>query len=134
MAYMSEAESLKENPVTYDIIGHLARQAAFSRATFGPGPRTEGVSDHIKKELKEIATADGDIERSDEWVDVAILGLDGLLRSLWVRFPHESSDQIAARAMEMIRAKQGKNERRNWPDWRTAPTGKAIEHVRGTED
>jgi len=26
------------------------------------------------------------------------------------------------------------NELRDWPDWRTAAPGKAIEHVRGTHD
>lgn len=29
-----------------------------------------------------------------------------------------------------IEAKQTKNEGRQWPDWRTAEPGKAIEHVR----
>lgn len=28
-------------------------------------------------------------------------------------------------------AKQEKNESRQWPDWRTAEPGKAIEHLRG---
>ena len=118
----------------YDMIAHLARQAAFSRATFGPGPRTAGVTDHIGKELVEINTAEDEDDRADEWTDVAILGLDGLLRSLWALYPHADSTDIAKRAVARISAKQGKNERRVWPEWRTAPEGKAIEHVRGVED
>ena len=38
----------------FDMIAHLTRQAAFSRATFGPGARTKGVIDHVKKELAEV--------------------------------------------------------------------------------
>jgi hypothetical protein len=29
-----------------------------------------------------------------------------------------------------LKAKQTKNENREWPDWRTAAPGKAIEHIR----
>lgn len=118
----------------FDMKAHLTRQAAFSRATFGPGPRTKGVCDHIAKEIEEIEKADNERERGKEWVDVAILGFDGLLRSIWAEFPNLNADQVAAEAVTLIVAKQGKNERRNWPDWRTAPADKAIEHERGTED
>jgi hypothetical protein len=38
-----------------NLIEHLTRQIAFSRATFGPAERTAGVIDHIRKELVEIA-------------------------------------------------------------------------------
>lgn len=120
--------------MTYDMIAHLARQAAFSRATFGPGPRTQGVMEHIGKELGEIDAAANETERADERTDVAILGLDGLLRSLWAQYPTSSSMFIANKAVAMIADKQSKNERRVWPDWRGVPEGKAIEHVRGTED
>lgn len=120
--------------MTYDLTAHLARQAAFSRATFGPGPRTQGVMNHIAKELTEIEVTEDEPERSAEWVDVAILGLDGLLRSIWTRFPHFDSTQVAEMAVSMIAAKQGKNERRDWPDWRGASPDKAIEHIRGKED
>jgi len=132
----------------YDIIPHLARQVAFSRATFGPGPRTKGVTDHIRKELVEVEAV---YEAHDklttdpydwsthttaalEWTDVAILALDGLLRSIWAANPNWSSEQVAEEAVAHLRQKQGKNERREWPDWRTAAPGKAIEHVRGIED
>lgn len=96
---------------------HLERQYEFSRRTFGPGLRTQGVVDHIKKELKEILEHPTDVY---EWADVIILGFDGALRA-----EHTPQEIIAA-----IVAKQTKNEGRTWPDWRTADPGKAIEHVR----
>ncbi|MDM2015305.1 DUF550 domain-containing protein [Mycobacteroides abscessus] len=96
---------------------HLARQRAFSLATFGPGARTKGVLDHIVKELDEIRSSPGDIS---EWVDVVILALDGAWRAGWE--PQQIIDAIIE--------KQTRNEQRTWPDWRTADPDKAIEHVR----
>lgn len=132
----------------YDIIPHLARQVAFSRATFGPGPRTEGVIEHVQEELKEVQKVYGNpegrivipsdwsthTEAAEEWTDVVILGLDGLTRALWAANPSLTSEQVAEDAVSYIRAKQGKNEKRDWPDWRTADPSKPINHVRGTED
>ncbi len=116
-----------------DFKEHLTRQIAFSRATFGPGQRTAGVIDHIRKELIEIEESGGE---SDEWVDVVILALDGLLRSYAFSNPTEpkTSDLAAVMAVNAIQNKQSKNELRDWPDWRTAPTDKAIEHKRGSHD
>lgn len=108
---------------------HLIRQMAFSHATFGPGQRTEGVIDHIRKELVEVEGANGE---SSEWVDVVILALDGLTRQLsYCNTKGERSDptMVAEIACGMIMAKQTRNEARDWPDWRTAELGKAIEHV-----
>jgi hypothetical protein len=96
---------------------HLAHQRQWSRDTFGPGPRTAGVCDHIRKELAEIEADPGDLR---EWVDVIILALDGAWRT------GAEPDQIIA----AIKAKQARNEARTWPDWRTADPDKAIEHVR----
>ncbi len=99
---------------------HLARQAEWSAKTFGPGPRVAGVVDHIRKELVEVELCDGrDLE---EWIDVVILALDGAWRM------GATPEQIIAQLL----AKQAKNEARQWPDWRTMPAGKAIEHVRET--
>lgn len=109
---------------------HLTRQIAFSRNTFGPGERTEGVCDHITKELAEVRAGYQPEYRAAEWVDVAILGLDGLWRALSIAYPCLADEELAAKACEMIKAKQTKNEGRAWPDWRTAPKDKAIEHVR----
>ena len=107
---------------------HLLRQMAFSHSTFGPGERTKGVIDHIKKELDEVESSDGS---ADEWVDVVILALDGLTRRLAYCAGDRGDPQlIALNAWRMILSKQARNEGRVWPDWRTAPGDKAIEHVR----
>lgn len=104
----------------FDLAAHLRRQRDFSRATFGPGARTKGVVDHIRKELREIEADPADI---GEWVDVIILAFDGAWRAGW------EPDQIIA----AIVAKQAKNEARTWPDWRTSDPDKAIEHDRTAE-
>lgn len=101
-----------------DLVDHIERQQEFSLRTFGPGARTAGLIDHIRKELIEIERAPSDLT---EWIDVVMLGLDGAWRS-----GHEPEE--IARA---LRAKLEKNISREWPDWRTADPDKAIEHVRG---
>jgi hypothetical protein len=115
----------------FDLVAHLRRQQAFSRATFGPGPRTLGLNDHIRKELQEIVYSPATL-RATEWVDVVILALDGLTRSL-----HYDADvawsEVPCRAARMIESKQGRNELRTWPDWRAMPTDMAIEHDRSSE-
>lgn len=98
---------------------HLRGQRAWSRRTFGPGPRTLGLLDHIRKELTEIEAAPDDVE---EWVDVIILAFDGAWRAGW------EPQQI----IDAIKAKQAKNESREWPDWRTMSDDQAIQHVRMT--
>lgn len=113
-----------------DLQQHLLRQMAFSHATFGPGTRTQGVVDHIRKELVEVLEGGGD---SAEWVDVVILALDGLTRQL-AFCAHDTARadpmRVAEVAVNMIVQKQTRNECRVWPDWRTADRDKAIEHVR----
>lgn len=105
---------------TYDLVAHLYRQRAFSRATFGPGSRQAGVCDHIRKELVEIEGSMDRREALQEWVDVILLALDGAWRCGYE--PHEIIGELEA--------KQTKNELRDWPDWRTVPADKAIEHNR----
>lgn len=116
-----------DNPHTHDLdtravidAAHLGRQRAFSERTFGPGPRTTGLIEHIGKELAEIEAAPDDLS---EWVDVVILALDGAWRA-----GHEPQQIIDA-----IVAKQARNEARVWPDWRTADPNRAIEHDRTAE-
>jgi hypothetical protein len=96
---------------------HLFRQREFSQKTFGPGARTAGVIDHIRSELLEIEHAPHD---ESEWIDVVILAFDGALRM-------GITPQKLVAALE---AKQAKNEARTWPDWRTQPADKRIEHDR----
>jgi hypothetical protein len=100
---------------------HLKRQAAFSRKTFGPGLRTAAVIDHIRKELDEVAA---DPLNLSEWADLIILSCDGALRAALAQ-GLGASDVIKAWV-----AKQRKNEKRVWPDWRKADPNKAIEHDR----
>lgn len=104
-------------PTTVDMVAHIDRQRAFSLRVFGPGVRTAGVLDHIRKELREIEADPLDLR---EWIDVVLLALDGAWRAGY------SSGEIA----HALLAKQERNERREWPDWRSVPADRAIEHVR----
>lgn len=106
--------------IPFDLLHHLHRQRHWSEQTFGPGERTEGVVNHIRKELIEVLAKPEDLS---EWIDVVILALDGAWRI------GATPEQI----IEALVAKQTKNENRQWPDWRTAEPGKAIEHVRTNE-
>jgi len=106
---------------TFDLITHLYRQKTFSEKTFGPGNRTNGVLDHIRKELLEIEKSPTDLF---EWVDVILLSLDGAWRAGY------SPEEIA----KAINQKQTKNENRNWPDWRLSSSDKAIEHIRNNDE
>ena len=103
-------------------VAHLDRQQAWSAETFGPAEVRghRGVLDHIRKELVEIEAEPGDVT---EWADLIILAFNGAWRS-----GHSPADTIAA-----IKAKQERNEDRQWPDWRTADPDKAIEHVRALD-
>lgn len=101
----------------FDLVAHLHRARSFSERTFGPGARTAGVVDHIRKELREIEADPSDVM---EWIDVVILAFDGAWRAGW------TPEEIVA----AIVTKQTKNEGRTWPDWRTTDPNKAIEHDR----
>lgn len=105
----------------YDLVEHLKRQQDFSLRTFGPGMRTAGLIDHIKKELVEIKAEPYDLA---EWVDVVMLGLDGAWRAGY------TAEDICSAIYEKLEL----NMVRKWPDWRTATPGKAIEHVRDESD
>jgi hypothetical protein len=99
--------------------------------TFGPGPRTNGVLDHIERQIIEVRNSCGS---SSEWVDLVILSLDGLTRQLWSASNYnKTADEIAEWACDIIRGKQGRNELRSWPDWRQAAPDKAIEHDRSKD-
>lgn len=103
-----------------NFVEHVRQQREFSERTFGPGNRTKGVLDHIRKEIRELEAEPYDLE---EWIDIIILAIDGAWRSGYT--PEEIAGKLAA--------KQIKNESRKWPDWRTAPKDQAIEHVRENE-
>ena len=96
---------------------HIAKQREWSERTFGPGKRTKGLIQHIKKELEEIENDPNDIY---EWIDILILGFDGAWRAGWQ--PQQIIDALVN--------KQAINYLREWPDWRTFSEDEAIEHVR----
>src|SRR5688572_4735926 len=100
----------------FDLVRHLYRQREFSLKTFGPGPRTEGVLAHIRKELHEVEAKPADVF---EWVDVILLALDGAWRA-------GHSPEVIANA---IIIKQERNEGRQWPNWRMADPSGPIEHI-----
>lgn len=110
----------------------LQRQIEFSSRTFGTGARTEGVLDHIGKELIEVMDSPTHDERVKEWVDLVILAQDGLLREIKYGQgdPPLDDEMVAIKAVIALDAKQTVNEGRKWPDWRTADPNKAIEHVK----
>lgn len=112
----SGAVAATEREEGYDLIKHLHRQRAFSARTFGPGARVAGVLDHIRRELVEIEQHPTDLY---EWIDVVLLAFDGAWRS------GASPEMIAA----ALAAKQARNERRQWPDWRLADPDHAITHL-----
>lgn len=90
----------------------IERQQEWSEKTFGPGPRTQGVTEHIEKEIAEIRAKPFDTE---EWIDVILLGLDGYWRS-------------GGRNVEAaLEAKAQKNFARKW---NVPEDGKAVEHIR----
>jgi hypothetical protein len=103
--------------MAFDLEAHLRRQHEFSQRTFGPGQRTAGVVDHIRKELAEI---EADPNDPVEFIDVVLLAFDGLNRLGLT--PREITD--------LLDAKQGLNEARSWPDWREVAQDKAITHVK----
>ncbi|WP_153135140.1 dATP/dGTP pyrophosphohydrolase domain-containing protein [Paraburkholderia agricolaris] len=112
--------TINTDAVRFDILAHLQRQRDWSERPFGPGPRTKGLVDHIRKELCEIEAEPTDIP---EWIDFVVLALDGAWRA----------GASPGKIVDTIVAKQAKNEGRVWPDWRTTNPDKAIEHTRAAD-
>lgn len=103
---------------------YVTLQSKWSRKTFGPGRRTEGVLDHIRKELKEVKKHPWDVM---EYVDVAILALDGAQRIC--RESGLSAYETGHLVGTALERKALLNRARKWPNWRTADPHKAIEHA-----
>lgn len=99
----------------------LNRQRKFSERAFGPGERTEGVCKHIEKELEEVRASGG--RDPMEWIDIAILAFDGLMRT---GFRPKEAERLYCEKITI-------NEGRTWPDWRTRSKDEAIEHDRTKE-
>lgn len=95
---------------------YMKAQREFSLVTFGPGLRTKGILDHIRKECEEV---EQDPLDSREWIDIALLAFDGAWRS------GLDPDDFLIYMYEKLE----KNKKRNWPDWR-GNQDRAIEHIR----
>lgn len=100
-----------------NLASFIRDQIDFSSRTFGPGTRSKGVVEHIRKELREIEADPADVS---EWIDVVILALDGAWRAGY------TPEQIC----DALDAKLQKNKARKWLDWRTMSEDQAIEHAR----
>lgn len=103
--------------MNFDIIAHLYRAREWSRKTFGPGMRVEQTLKHITKEQAEVRKDPYDVY---EWLDIASLAIDGAMRA------GHSPEAICT----ALFVKQGQNEEREWPDWRTMPIDEPVEHIR----
>ena len=102
----------------YDLVTHLRHQKEWSATAFGPAEkvdRTEGIFDHMQKEIEEAREKPHDIE---EWIDIAMLAFDGAWRN------GATPEEIAGVLFEKLQ----KNRNREWPDWTKADPNKAIEH------
>jgi hypothetical protein len=98
---------------------YLSRHWSWSRQAFGDGRQTNGILEHIGKELAEIRAKPDDLV---EWVDVMILAFDGYLR-------HGGSVDSLMRDLE---AKQAENLVRRWP--LPGDGQHAVEHLRDSEE
>jgi hypothetical protein len=93
----------------------INRQKRWSSGVFGRTSRTEGILQHIEKEVAEVRANPQDLS---EWCDVVILALDGAWRQGFT--PYE-----ICKALE---AKQAKNMARTYPA--DVPDNQPSEHVR----
>ena len=112
----------------------LDQQIRWSRNTFGPGTREAGIIDHIKKELKEIEQAAPGDDKIAEWVDIIVLGFDGLWRAMDYGENHVDGQVTGFRMIARYLQKMEVNYDREWPDWRNFKQSQAIEHVRNDHE
>ena len=99
----------------------IERQKKFSKNAFGPGKCLDRIVDHIKEELSEVETSEGDLV---EWVDVILLAIDGAWRAGY------NSGEIE----EMLFRKLKINEQREWPDPKSCDSNRAINHIEKSAD
>ena len=71
----------KAEPTT--IAEHLARQIAFSKLTFGLGQRDAQIQKHIEHERIEAMREQNPERKLMEYIDIAMLAMDGAWRSGW---------------------------------------------------
>lgn len=93
----------------------MQRQINFSGKVFGPGARTKGICQHIRKELAEIENKPFDLY---EWIDIIILGMDGAWRAGF------TAREVAIALLN----KQDINVERSWPP--PVSEDLPIEHIK----
>jgi hypothetical protein len=103
------------------------RVIKWSKKTFGPNYSYAGIIDHIRKELIEIEEQPYDLF---EWIDCVILSLDGAWRCATIQYPKATPEELVEIVLTAWKQKSDINEKRSWPDWKTAEPGKAITHVK----
>ena len=86
-----------------NLVDYLDIQREWSKIVFGTGPRVEGICKHIEKELKEVRADPTDVI---EWVDIALLALDGAWRAGFT--PQQVCDAMIAKQAINIKRKWGK--------------------------
>jgi len=99
----------------------------WQKKTFGPHNKSIGIVDYIRKELVEIEENPNDLE---EWIDLMFLSFGGAADTVKYHHPKLSTEEIVSVVLSAFKFKLKKNKARNWPDWRTAEPGKAIEHIK----
>ncbi|CAN7516266.1 DUF550 domain-containing protein [Pseudoxanthomonas sp. LjRoot168] len=105
----------------FSLAQYLREQSKWSQDTFGPGPMVESLLDHIRKEITEVSEAPGDVV---EWVDIAMLALDGALRC----------GVTPAEVIATLAAKFAVVKERQWPAAGSTPPGEAICHIKTESD
>lgn len=104
------------SPIVNAITGAFVdAKVQWSRQTFGPGSRTIGICNHIRKELLEAEANPRDVS---EWADIILLAMDGAVRA----------GATGAELVSAVVAKDAANRTRTWPDWRSLPADAPIEH------
>lgn len=106
----------------FDFKNWLNDYHTWASETFGPGLRTNGVIEHITKELEEIRQDPLDYK---EWIDVIILAINGAMRTVG------GNPQVI---IDGLINKLAVIKQRSWPDWRTMSEDRAIEHIKTPVD
>lgn len=120
--YVAEQQDAEEQRKSvFNLATFFEGRRAWSIETFGPANIYKRVVAHIRKELLEIEAKPDDLE---EWIDVALMAMDGAWRAAGA----DGDGFVAA-----LIAKAAKNVERSWPDWRTMDPDVPIEHVRSRE-
>lgn len=132
----------RQSPMDTRWLRHFfANKAVWSLSTFGPGVRTRGITEHIRRELTEIEADPNDVM---EWVDVVLLAMDGFWRAwmgrhiaehnragraeTWEHFSQEVAEHVADVFLQWLIDKDGANRFRKWPP--PGPEDQPTEHVR----